>query len=86
MSPEAIILEQQYERHLLRRQQMINDYDTMTISLEAHDKTWSFKLDDGSTWREVLDCFVRLLNASGYQITNTKLVDWSEDTDAGLDE
>lgn len=56
--------------------------DTMIISIESYGKKYSVELSDCSTWKEVLNEFIPMLNGGvGYFISYDKLVEWAEETE-----
>ena len=60
----------------------MNTDELQTISIEAHGQKFSATISDGSTWRESLDVYIKLLGAIGYYISAEKLEDWADNTDA----
>lgn len=77
MSPEAIILEQQYERKMKKKLE-----NTIKVTITDSESKYSFEVGDDATWKKVLDKFINLLNASGYYITYSKIEEWVNETDA----
>ena len=54
----------------------------INISVESYGKKYSVEMSDCSTWPDVLDEFIRLLNGGvGYYITAEKLEEWAAETD-----
>ena len=76
MSPEAIILEQQYERKMKKKENIIK------VTITDSESKYSFEVGDDATWKKVLDKFINLLNLSGYYITYSKIEEWVNETDA----
>lgn len=56
--------------------------DKIIITIAMHGKTRSAELSDESTWSEVLDEVLALLQMpDGYSITGSRLIDWATETE-----
>lgn len=64
-----------------------NKLTTVTYSTPRYKREYSFSISDESTWKEVLDVFVGIIQLpGGYTITREKLLEWVEECEEVEDE